>query len=208
MSFKPVSSAKWVNVSRSWSGKVKNQVEHDTIRGVSPKMLRWWFQNASGMTTWNGKDFTGPEIPVNLLWHHRDHIDVTPLTDGDRQNEGFIPGGVSVIREQLSDYRDLIIATVHTDVLDDEAFDFRIMRFGRTVGRMRHRFSAEPNGSRLYAEIEIGVDIPVLGVLLNWLLVPLLFSKSTAERSIRHGIEEMGRLEQVLPPLYARAHRE
>jgi hypothetical protein len=24
-------------------------------------MLKWWFENLGGKTTWNGIDFTGPE---------------------------------------------------------------------------------------------------------------------------------------------------
>jgi len=44
-------------------------------------MLKWWFKNLAGTTTWYGKDFSGPEILNYQLWHHRDHIRVTPVTD-------------------------------------------------------------------------------------------------------------------------------
>ena len=79
--FKPESSAKWVDVSRDWRGRLTVRIEHDTIRGVTPAMLRWWFENLGRSTTWDGDGFTGPEVSFYHLWHHRDHIAVTPLAD-------------------------------------------------------------------------------------------------------------------------------
>lgn len=79
VSFKPVTSAKWVNVETTRTGMIRVQIEHETIRRVTPEMMRWWFENLSGSTTWNGIDFTGPQISHYHLWHHRDHLAVTPV---------------------------------------------------------------------------------------------------------------------------------
>lgn len=99
--FKPESSAKWVDISRSWKGNVLVQIEHDTMKNVTPEMVCWWFQNQARTTTWNGIDFNGPEIPLYHLWHHRDHIAVTPLTNRKDQtiNYGFLEGAVSTMRQ-------------------------------------------------------------------------------------------------------------
>ena len=48
VAFKPVSSAKWVDVEVSRYGGIRVQIEHDTIRGVTPEMMRWWFENLPG----------------------------------------------------------------------------------------------------------------------------------------------------------------
>ena len=44
-------------------------IEHDTIRSVTPAMLRWWFENLGGSMSFGGRTY-----PRYLLWHPRDHI--------------------------------------------------------------------------------------------------------------------------------------
>ena len=91
LAFKPVSSAKWTDVTVTRRGGVLVQIEHDDLKGVTPDMLKWWFENMAGTTTWNGSDFSGPEIFLYHLWHHRDHIRITPVTDAPdgSKNRGF-----------------------------------------------------------------------------------------------------------------------
>lgn len=203
--FKPESSAKWVDVTTSWDGSIRVQIEHDTIRGVTPEMMRWWFENMGLATTWNGVDFSGPEVSLYHLWHHRDHIAVRPLTNGPdgAVNHGFYPGAQSMIQEQFNDHHDRIHHTMQTIRLDNQEFTFLIKKFGVTVGRIVHRYSPAAEGINFYAETEIGLKIPIIGWILNWLLVPWVYSRSTAEHWIRHNIEETGRSEEVIPPLYA-----
>lgn len=38
IAFKPESSAKWVDISRSWKGNVLVQIEHDNIKNVTPEI--------------------------------------------------------------------------------------------------------------------------------------------------------------------------
>ena len=80
VNFKPETSAKWVAITCSWDGSIRVQIEHDNIKGVTPDMMRWWFENLDMTTKWNGVDFSGPEVSFYHLWHHRDHVAVTPLT--------------------------------------------------------------------------------------------------------------------------------
>lgn len=198
-SFKPVSSAKWVDVSRDRAGRLRVAIEHDTISGVTPQMLRWWFENLARSTTWDGQGFDGPEISFYHLWHHRDHIAVTPVTGS---TTGFAQGGRTRIDEQFNDYRDRISVEVVTDRLDDEEFTFTGTFLGRPVVRVVHLYAPEGDGSRFYAETVVGLEVPVLGALVNWLVVPWIYSKRTAARWIRHNIEETGRSEHVIPALY------
>ncbi|MEU6114492.1 hypothetical protein ABZ840_08160 [Streptomyces sp. NPDC047117] len=75
-------------------GGISVQIEHDDIKGCTPEMLQWWFENLAGITTWNGEEFSGPEILNYHPWHHRDHIRMTPLTDAPdgTKNNGFRVG--------------------------------------------------------------------------------------------------------------------
>lgn len=202
--FKSESSAKWVSVHRSWTGVITVKIEHDNLQGCTPEMIRWWFENLGRTTTWNGQDMSGPEVSFYHLWHHRDHIAVTPLTEGNdgRKNKGFVTGGISMIEERFNDHHEKIRAVVKTEVLDDREFTFTIRRFGLTVGRIVHLYAPVPGGSSFYAETKIGVSIPIVGWLLSWIASTFVYSPKTAEHWIKHNIEETGRSEQIVPMLY------
>lgn len=211
LDFKRESSAKWTNISVDRRGVLRVQIQHDDIAGVTPEMMRWWFENIAGTTTWNGENFDGPEIPVYHLWHHRDHIAVTPLTDAPdgTKNLGFAVGARSRIDEQFNDYRERIHAVMETTVLDEAEFTFTIVGpGGRSGGQIIHRYEAVPGGLSFYAETIVDVEAPVafLGPVLNRTFRPRVFSKATAEHWIRHNIQETGRSQDILPTLYEAAH--
>lgn len=42
-----------------------------------------------------------------------------------------------------------------------------------------------------------------MGWLVNWLVLPFVYGKSSAENWIVHNVEETGRTEDILPVLYA-----
>ncbi len=200
LDFKPVSSAKWVDVQRTWTGKIHVSIEHDTVRGCTPEMIRWWFENLGRQTTWDGVGFDGPEISFYHLWHHRDHVSVTPLTG--KHNKGFALHEKSRITEQFNDHHKRIEVEVYTERLDNEEFNFLVKQFGLTAVRLNHYYSAEGDGSRFYAETIVGLDIPIFGWLFNWLALPFIYSTKTAEHWIRHNVEETGRSESIIPVLY------
>lgn len=65
---KPVASARTTQ-SILKSGQLELTIEHDTVRRVTPTMLRWWFENLGQHMTFEGRTY-----PRYLLWHPRDHI--------------------------------------------------------------------------------------------------------------------------------------
>ncbi|PQM43877.1 hypothetical protein VE01_10773 [Pseudogymnoascus verrucosus] len=165
---------------------------NDTVRDCTPEMIRWWFENLVRQTTWDGIGFNGPEISYHL-WHHRDHVSVAPLTGS--HNKGFATHEKSRITEQFNDHHNKIEVDVYTERLDDEEFNFSIKKFGFTAVHLNHFYSAEGDGSRCYAENVVGLDVPLLGWLFNWVILPFIYSKRTAEHWIRHNVEETGRSE-------------
>jgi hypothetical protein len=199
LDFKPVSSAKWVNIKRAWTGKICVQIEHDTVHGCTPQMIRWWFENLGRTTTWNGANFDGPKVSFYHLWHHRDHVAVTALDPG---SAGFSVGTRTRIHERFNDYNEEIRVEVTTERLDDEEFTFTGKLLGQQIVKVIHLYSPEGDGSRFYAETQTGFDTPLLGWLFNWLLLPRVYSRRTGEHWIRHNVEETGRSEGVIPALY------
>ena len=209
LAFKPESSAKWTNVSVDSRGALLVQIEHDDLAGVTPAMLKWWFENLAGSTTWNGVDFSGPETLYYHLWHHRDHIRITPISDAPdgSKNNGFRVGALSRIDEQFNDYRERIHQVMHTTVLNEQEFTFNIMGPGdRPAGRITHRITPVPGGVSFYAETAVDFEVPLIGSLMNRTIGPKVFSRDTADHWIKHNIEETGRTQDILPVLYAAAH--
>ncbi|VUC36233.1 unnamed protein product [Clonostachys rosea] len=204
LAFKPVSSAKWCDVQRSWTGNLYVRIEHDAVRGCTPAMMRWWFENIGRTTTWDGEGFDGPEVSFYHLWHHRDHEAIVPTS---AESTGFTVGTYCRIMEQFNDFHEKIGVQTFTDVLDDQEFTFTVKKWGLSVVRIVHLYSIDDMGMRFYAETQVGVDIPVLGWLINWTVLPFIYSKSTAENWIRHNIEETGRSEDIIPLLYHHYNR-
>lgn len=207
--FKPETSAKWADISRTWKGTVLVQIEHDNIKNCTPEMILWWFHNLSQTTTWNGVDFSGPEVDHNHLWHHRDHVKVTPLTNAPdgTVNKGFLEGCDSRIDERFNEHHFHVTQRMHTIRLNEQEFTFEIMFGPLKAGHITHLYEKTEDGSSFYAETELGMQIPVLGWLFNWLILPFIYTKKTAEHWVKHNIEETGRTEDILPVLYAHAHQ-
>jgi hypothetical protein len=65
---KPVASARTTRKNLE-SGQLELTIDHDTILGVTPAMLRWWFENLGSDMRVGGQTY-----PRYLLWHPRDHI--------------------------------------------------------------------------------------------------------------------------------------
>lgn len=210
LAFKERSSAKWTDISRSWNGTVLVQIEHDRVKDVTPEMIRWWFENLARTTNWNGVDFSGPEISFYHLWHCRDHIALTPLNSvpGGPENHGFQQGADSRIEERFNEVHFHVHTVMHTTKLDNHEFTFLITAGGIPFGRITHLYEQEEDGCSFYAETEMGSRIPVIGWLINWLLLPFVYNKKTAWNWITHNVEETGRTEDVLPILYAKYAKE
>lgn len=202
--FKPESSAKWASIHRCPNGCMLVQIQHDDAANVTPEMLKWWFEHLSCMTDWNGKDFSGPPVSLYHLWHHRDHVSVTPLTDAPdgAKNTGFSVGADTRIHEVFNEFHFTVYARMHTVKLDQSEYTF-LIKFGPlTAGHIQHLYSPVDGGSSFYAETKLGLEIPILGWLFNWLVLPFIYNKKTAENWVRHNVEETGRTQDILPILY------
>ena len=74
---------------------------------------------------------------------------------------------------------------------------------GVWLGEFRHLFEATPTGSSYRVDSLIGVDWPVIGSTVNWLLRTSTFNEAMLREWERHQIEEVANLRYFLPQLYA-----
>ncbi|MFV0560495.1 MAG: hypothetical protein ACK5NA_07245 [Enterococcus sp.] len=202
--FKRYSSAKWADYVKDEHGVVTAKVQHDDLKGVTPEMILWWFEHLADSTTWNGVDFSGPKVSLYHLWHNRDHVAVTPLTDvNGKKNEGFLEGAKSRIHELTNEVNDVIYYEMETVELNTHTFTFNVMFNGKATGHVKHVYGPTPDGtgSTFYAETMVGIQEG--GAVFNRTMVPKLYSKDQGMQWIAHNIQETGRLEDIAPILYA-----
>jgi hypothetical protein len=202
--FKTRGSAKWADITRLKNGHLLVQIQHGDMAGVEPEMLLWWFRHLGCHTTWNGKDFSGPEVSLYHLWHFRDHVAVTPLSDppSGGRNLGFAEGADSEIDEHFGETGYHVKNRMHTSVLNEHEFTFQIMQGGRSAGHITHIYEKVPGGCSFYAETEVGMDGGIGAWLFNRLVLPHIYSWKEGERWIVHNIEETGRTQDCIRILY------
>ena len=71
-------------------------------------------------------DFSGPQVSINHLWHHRDHVAFTPLTSvGGKKNLGFQVRARTRIHELTNEVNDVIYFEMQTVRLDNREFTFK-----------------------------------------------------------------------------------
>ena len=203
--FKNDGSAKWEDFYVDDHGRMFACVQHDDLKNCTPEMIKWFFEHLGCCTTWNGIDFSGPQVSIYHLWHHRDHVAVTPLTSvGETPNLGFQKDAMSRIHELTNEVNDVVYYEMKTVELSEHEFTFFVMKNGEPTGHVKHVY--EPNGkggSTFYCETEVGLmDGSKKSDMINKVLVPKLYSKQQGMEWIHHNIQETGRMQDILPVLY------
>lgn len=191
-------------------GRVRAWIHHETMRGVSPKMVRWWFEHIDTWTHFNGRDFSGPAVPVYRMWHPYDHIAIKWARRVHDDSGRLAPGSVIRIEENVG-ARYEVRAKARVTKFDDEAFNFDLLLSGVTpIGHLLHEYAETEGGCSFYTEMLIGTTLPVIGRLLNSLLRRFAASEDFLRTWIVHNIEESGETEKFVPDLFehARADRD
>src|SRR5690349_17816302 len=94
---KPASSAD-SGIDDLGDGRIRFWIRHDVLKGVTPRMLVWWFSNLEGDITIGGRRYNRYRV-----WHPLDHVHASYAW---RRSDGTIgPGAAIRIREYLG--RDL-----------------------------------------------------------------------------------------------------
>jgi uncharacterized membrane protein len=194
---KPVTSAR-TSQTMLPNGQLLLTIEHDTIRGVSPAMLRWWFEHLG-----QNMEHQGVSYPRYLLWHPRDHIRwelAAPAPDG-----GSGPGARFRIVEAFgANPAYYVDSTEEVEKLDQDGITLVRRVLGVEVFRLEHRFGTVPGGASYRSRMVVGAAAGGLGRVFNTVVRPRVFSDAMGSAWLTHNVEEVGMLEHLLPPLYQR----
>jgi hypothetical protein len=193
---KTLASARIVR-ERGDDGRLKVSIAHDVCRGVTPRMLAWWFGNVEG--TYKIGDHEHPRFRVS---HPRDHVAFSYLRPGlDGQKLGR--GAVVRLQECFgADARFAVDMSVTVDALDETGFSYRKTFAGLTTLVTEHRFAALPEGTRYETVLTVGV---AGAPLLNRRVPSRFADDAMLDAWSLHTVEEVGNFERFLPHLYRAA---
>jgi hypothetical protein len=192
---KPLSSAD-TGLERLSDGRIKYWIRHDVVRGVTPRMLAWWFRNLEGDI-----EFAGRRYNRYRFWHPRDHVHISYAR---RLPDGTVgPGAAIRIVEVLGrDPRFLVDTVSHIERLDEGGY-IHNPAFHGMIGfaRMEYTFTPVVAGTLYENCLIIGSSRPLLG-LANPLIERFAFDEEHGRAWLRHNVEEVGQFENFLPDLY------
>ena len=179
-------------------GRMVMHIRHDTLRGVSPEMVAWWFGNIGG-----DMEVDGTRLNKYLVWHPLDHI-FWKLAQPD-PNGGAGPGAkfriVEAFGRNLNFYLDIIDTVTR---LDATGITLVCYKFGIEVSRLNHDFVEIDSGTQYVSTLTIGTGVPGLRRVLNPLMHRVIFTEAMGNAWLRHNIEEVGLLEHIIPCIYPR----
>jgi hypothetical protein len=179
------------------TGQLQLTIEHERILGVTPQMLRWWFENVSATMVYRGTTYLRYQ-----LWHPRDHIrlEVATRSPAGRTGQG---AHWRIVEAFAANPRFYVDSTVYVEKLDDEGLSL-VRREGRgEFFRLDHRFATVSDGASYRSRMTVGPESGMARLVFNNVVRPWVFPDDMASAWLAHNVEEVGLLEHILPALYA-----
>jgi hypothetical protein len=192
---KPLGSAQ-SGAERLADGRLSYWIRHDTVKGVTPRMLVWWFSHLEGDMVIGGQ-----RINRYRAWHPYDHVHASYAR---RRPDGTIgPGAAIRLREYLGANPAYNVDTISDiEKLDEEGFIHNPRLHGVSgLVRMEYSFKRVTDGTLYENRL-------LVGGASGWrrLASPLMqkygFDRAHGLAWLRHNIEEVGMFEHFLPQLY------
>lgn len=167
-------------------------IDHEPLRGVTPAMLRWWFEHIGGSV-----EHDGQVIDRYLAWHPVDHIHwelARPSRTGGAQ-EGARFRIVEAFDARPEFYVD---TTERVEKLDETGIRLVRRLAGVKVLELSHTWSRCAGHTHYVSVLEIGAVSRAFAPV-NRYLTRRRFPADMTEAWVRHNIEEVGLLEHILP---------
>ena len=179
------------------NGQIHLEIIHLPLVGITPEMLAWWYR----VLPISEVEVDGKRYPFYHLFHLSEHGRIW-LKQAAADGQPGMGVGALVARQEWFGQFDSEGAgritefstrgmTVHPEVA------------GIWLGEIRHIFELAPGGSHYRVDSVIGVDWPLVGPVVNWLLRTATFHEAMLREWERHQIEEVANLAYFLPQLYA-----
>lgn len=192
---KPLGSAE-CGAERLGDGRLSYWIRHDTVKGVTPRMLAWWFAHLEGEVV-----IEGQRIARYRVWHPYDHVHASYAR---RRPDGSVgPGAAIRLREYLgADPRYEVDTVTEIEQLDERGY-IHNPRFNGVAGlvRMEYRFTRVAEGTLYENRLLVG-GTQGWRRALGPLAERFVFDRAHGLAWLRHNVEEVGAFEHFLPALY------
>lgn len=192
---KPLGSAE-CGAERLPDGRLAWWIRHDIVKGVSPRMLVWWFSHLEGEV-----EIAGQRIARYRAWHPYDHVHASYAR---RRPDGSVgPGAAIRLREYLgADPRFEVDVVTDIEKLDEEGYVHNPRLHGVSgLVRMEYRFTRVADGTLYENRLVVG-GASGWRRALSPLAERLAFDAGHGRAWLRHNVEEVGAFEHFLPALY------
>jgi DAPG hydrolase PhiG domain len=177
-------------------GVLRMYIEHDVIKGVTPRMLEWWFRNIGGDMEYEGKTYSKYHV-----WHPFDHVHWS-LANQLPNNFVGVGSKFHIVEAFGADARMLIDVTEEVIKLDEVGVTLSGKRLGIEISNLSHEFIEVANGTKYISHLKIG-SCSLLGKLfINPVIRQFIFNEQKGHAWIKHNIEEVGNFEFFLPALF------
>lgn len=167
-------------------------IDHQPLRGVTPEMVLWWFQNIGG-----SMEYDGEQLDNYLAWHPVDHIRwelAAPSPQGGaREGARF-----HIVEAFGADPNYYLDTTERVEKLDATGIRLARRFAGVKVMELSHTWSRCGEDTHYVSVLEIGALSRAFS-LVNRYLNRRRFPRHMAEAWRVHNIEEVGLLEHLLP---------
>ncbi|MCE7072578.1 hypothetical protein LZG74_19840 [Dyadobacter sp. CY327] len=176
-------------------------IKHETLKGITPSMLEWWFRNIGGDMEYKGKTY-----PKYRVWHPLDHIH-WELNKNVHKDRSVGVGSYFRIVEAFGRNPDFAVDSVEmVTKLDDTGIRLVKRIFGLEIFSLEHWFEPAGDCHCAYRSLMIvGYESWFGRFIINPIIRSWIFTDDMGFAWLKHNIEEVGNFEFFLPDLY-RSH--
>lgn len=195
--YRTVESASW-RVTELPGRRRRVTITHRPIPGLTPQDLLWWFTHIEGECRLDGHTLTRYRA-----WHPRDHIHWA-LERADGSGAAGEGARFRIVEAFGADGRNLVDVVERVEKLDETGIRLVQRRLGVRLFMLEHTWSPGAEGVHYVSVMEIG------SVLRGWSPVNAVLTRRVMPRRrcvawVRHNIEEVGRLERLVPLVRSQA---
>ena len=178
-------------------GRIHALVEHFFLKGISPAMVAWFYQQLPVSTV----ELNGTNYPFYHIFHPTGHGRIKVVEAAPDGSPGMAKGSMIMREEWFGPYDSR--GTARMVEFSDDGMLAIPKAAGIEIGEVRHIYQAVKGGTAYKVEAIIGSDLPVIGPLLNWYIRSQVFHPAMMELWQQHQIEEVASLQFFLADLYA-----
>ncbi len=177
-------------------GRIKIEIEHLPLIGITPKMISWFYKNLPISTV----ELSGNTYPLYHIFHPFEHGAIKILEPAKNGSLGMGIGALVSRQEWFGTFDSTGAGRVVK--FDSQHMVIKPEKFGLHFGTITHRFKLTENGTQYNVSSIIGSDLLIIGPLINLYIRHKMFPPAMLEEWLRHQVQEVSSLQFFLIDLY------